>query len=162
MANPLKAFRGNALYLDTMMPYLFLRGVNEFRPLFQRIERGEILAYTSALTFDELGYRLLLAFIKDRYEGSPLERLRDQEERMMAEFAPPVASLLRRLREYPYLTVVDVLASDLDVMGETMVRFHLRPRDALHYAAMLRVGCLDLASNDPHFDRIPTIRRFTL
>jgi predicted nucleic acid-binding protein len=148
-------------YLDTMMPYMFLRGIGEFKPLFERIERGELIAYTSALTFDELGYRLLLAF-KDRYEGSPLERLRDEEEKMLSEFATRVASLLERLRAYTYLTVVDVLASDLDTMSDAMTQYYLRPRDALHYAAMQRVGCWDLASNDPHFDRIPTIKRYTL
>lgn len=44
------------------------------------MQSGSLAAYTSVLTFDELGYRLLLALIKDNYPGSPLERLRDQEE----------------------------------------------------------------------------------
>lgn len=43
-----------------------------------------------------------------------------------------------------------------------MMQYHLRPRDALHWAAMQRVGCFDLASSDQRFDRIPHIRRFTL
>ncbi len=163
MTRPLNAFTGNVIYLDTMLPYLLLRSIDEsVRPLFKRIERGELRAYTSVLTFDELAYRLLLAFIKDRYGGSPLERLRAEEERMLTEFAPRVISFLEQVRAYASLTVLDVLATDLDAMNQAMTQYRLRPRDALHYAAMQRVSCLDLASNDSHYDRVPAIRRYTL
>jgi len=162
MATPLSSFTGNTIYIDTMIPYMLLRGIAEAQPFFERLERGEVSAYTSVLTFDELGYRLILALIKDHYGGSPLEVLRDQEEKMLAEFAPTVSSLLKRLRAYTNLTVLDVLVSDLDVMNEVMARHRLRPRDALHYAAMQRVGCLSLASNDPDFDHLPAIKRYTV
>ncbi len=92
MATPLSTFTGNTIYIDTMIPYMLLRGIAEAQPFFERLERGEVSAYTSVLTFDELGYRLILALIKDRYDGSPLELLRDQEEKMLEEFAPNVAS----------------------------------------------------------------------
>lgn len=161
MESPLATFAGNAVYLDTMIPYMFLRGVApSAKAFFARLEHGELRAYTSVLTFDELGYRLLLAFVKDRYGGSALEHLRNAEEKMFAEFAPAVTNLIRQMRGYAALTILDVLASDLSLMADTMTQFHLRPRDALHYAAMVRVGCFNLASNDPHFDRIPTITRY--
>ncbi len=94
------------------------------------------MAYPSVLTFDELGYRLILALIKDHYEGSPLELLRDQEEKLLAEFAPTVSSLLKRLRAYANLTVLDVLVSDLDVwqtpngLPEMVLNFS-KPRPSL-------------------------------
>jgi predicted nucleic acid-binding protein len=47
-------------------------------------------------------------------------------------------------------------------MNNAIVKYHVRPRDALHFAAMQRIGCFDLASNDHHFDQVPQIRRFTL
>ena len=50
----------------------------------------------------------------------------------------------------------------LEVMDQAMVAYAIRPRDALHFAAMQRAGCFDLASNDHHFDRVPQIRRFSL
>ena len=162
MATPLSSFTDNTIYIDTMIPYMLLRGIAEAQPFFEHLERGDMSAYTSVLTFDELGYRLILALIKDHYDGSPLELLRDQEEKMLTEFAPTVSSLLKRLRAYTNLTVLDVFVSDLDVMHEAIPQYHLRPRDALHYAAMQRVGCLNLASNDPDFDRIPTIERYTI
>jgi len=162
MATPLSSFTGNTIYIDTMIPYMLLRGIAEAQPFFDRLERGDVSAYTSVLTFDELGYRLILALIKDHHDGSPLELLRDQEEKMLEEFAPTVSSLLKRLRAYTNLTVLDALVSDLDVMDEVMSQYHLRPRDALHYAAMQRVGCLNLASNDPDFDHIPVLKRYTI
>ena len=163
MSAPLSTFTGTTIYLDTMLPYALLRGIDpEAKSFFARIERGDIFAYTSVLTFDELAYRLILAVVKDRYGGSPLERLRADEERMLAECAPLVAPHLRQLRDFPHLTLLDVSAMDLEIMTEAMTQYQIRPRDALHVAAMRRVACLDLASNDQHFDHIPDIRRFTL
>lgn len=73
MSRPLADFRGDALYLDTMILYALLRGLEPTaRILFGRIQAGELIAYTSVLTFDELTYRLLLALIRDHYGKSPL------------------------------------------------------------------------------------------
>jgi len=59
-------------------------------------------------------------------------------------------------------TFLDVTRFDLEVMNQAMLDFAIRPRDALHFAAMQSIGCFDLASNDHHFDRIHQIRRFSL
>jgi predicted nucleic acid-binding protein len=159
----LDRFTGAVIYLDTMLPYALFRGVEpEAKAFFERIERGDLLAYTSALTFDELAYRLVLALIRDRHGGAPLDLLRADEARLIAEFAPTVTAQLQRLRRFPHLTIVDVTAADLEIMERAMVDYAIRPRDALHLAAMVQVGCYDLASHDAHFDRIPHIRRFTL
>ncbi len=156
-------FDGNILYLDTMILYAFSRGIEiSARDLFQRIEQGGISACTSVLTFDELAYRLLLAFIRNHYPGSPLDHLRADEMKMLEEFAPAIGNHLDELRAFPNLVVLDVFAADLEGMNDAMISFQLRPRDALHWAVMQRVGCFDLASNDPHFDRIPALRRFSL
>lgn len=72
MTAPLSTFAGDVIYLDTMLPYALLRGIDPaVKSFFNRIERGAFLAYTSALTFDELAYRLLLALTRDHY--APLE-----------------------------------------------------------------------------------------
>ncbi len=93
LVHPLSAFTDSSIYLDTMLPYSLLRFDESVKPLFQRIERGELCAYTPVLTFDELAYRSLLALIKDHHSGSPLERLRDEEEKMPTEFAQQVSNL---------------------------------------------------------------------
>ncbi len=163
MSTPVSNFTGKTIYLDTMTAYAFLRGISsEAKDFFKQIEAGAFLAYASVLTFDELAYRLLLALIKDRYGSSPLDRLRGEETRMIAEFSTTVTDLLRRLQVFPNMVILDITAADLDVMNEAMTQYNLRPRDGLHFAAMQRAGCIDLASNDPHFDNVPNVRRFTL
>jgi predicted nucleic acid-binding protein len=163
MTASLSTFNGQAIYLDTMVPYALFRSVDPLaETFFSRLESNTFLAYTSVLTFDELAYHLLLALIKDRYDGSPLDNLRNQESHLIAEFAPSIVDRMNRLRNFSQLVVLDISASDLDFMNKTMIQYHLRPRDALHLAAMQRVQCFDLASNDQHFDRVPYIRRFTL
>jgi len=163
MSRFLTSFTGTALYLDTMAPYALLRGIEPTaQALFARVEAGELRAYTSVLTFDELAYRLLLALIGDRYSGSPLEHLRANEAQMIAECYPQIAPHLTQLRAFPNLFLVDVTPSDLEVMDEGMRLYHLRPRDALHLAAMQKSSCFDLVSHDSDFDRVPMVRRYTL
>lgn len=71
MSRPLSAFTGSALYLDTMVLYALVRNIeaDAVKSLFHRIERGELDAFTSVLTFDELAYRLLLAVVRDHAVG---------------------------------------------------------------------------------------------
>lgn len=162
MAMQLSDFDGERVYLDTMLPYLLLRKASaEVRGFFDRLEKGEFIAFTSVLMFDELAYRLLLALIRDAYGGSPLDQLRNHEPELLSEFASPVRELLQQVVHFPHLTVVDLLANDIPVMNDGMERYRLRPRDALHLATMQRVGCTAIASSDPHFDRIPHILRYS-
>ena len=163
MSELITSFTGSTLYLDTMIPYALLRGLDPAaRDLFARIEAAKLQAYTSVLTFDELAYRMLLALIRDHHGGSPLEQLRDNEAQMIAQFYPQLAPHLARLRAFPNLFLVDVTSSDLAVMDEAMSQYHIRPRDALHLAAMQKCGCLSLVSHDPDFDRVPQVHRYTL
>ncbi|MGC8785771.1 MAG: type II toxin-antitoxin system VapC family toxin, partial [Armatimonadota bacterium] len=64
------------------------------------------------------------------------------------------------LSQLPNLNVVEVTVSDLSAMTEAMKRYRLRPRDALHYAVMSRIGCPFIASTDVHFDRVPSLTRY--
>ena len=163
MSEPLASFRGTSFYLDTMIPYALLRGLDPAaRDLFARVEAAELQAYTSVLTFDELAYRMLLALIRDHYGGSPLEQLRHNEERMITQFYPEIAPHLARLRSFPNLFLIEVTSSDLVVMDEAMRLYHLRPRDALHLAAMQKCDCFDLVSHDADFERVPHVQRYTL
>ena len=163
MSTPLTDFTGDSLYLDTMIFYGLLRGIEPAaQRLFSRIQAGEFMTHTSVLTFDELAYRMLLALIRDHYGGSPLERLRQEEQKMIIEFYPRLAPHLTRLRMFPNLVLVDVTASDLAAMDDAIMKYHLQPRDALHLAAMEKCGCFDIVSNDKHFDRVATIHQYTL
>jgi predicted nucleic acid-binding protein len=146
-----------------MILYALLRGIDlATQHLFARIQVAEIKAYTSVLTFDELAYRLLLAFIRDHYGDSPLERLRKDESKMIAQFYPLIAPPLTQLRNFPNLTLLDVAASDIDAMNNASLQYHLKPRDALHLAAIQKCNCFDVVSHDTDFDRVQIIRRYVL
>lgn len=163
MSIPFAEFVGDAIYVDTMIPYALLRGLEPMaQTVFSRVQAGELVAYTSVLTFDELVYRLLLARIRDEYDGSPLDRLRNDEAQMIAEFYPEVSPHLRQLRNFPNLVVVDITSEDVSTMDEAMRQHHVRPRDALHLAAMQKCACLNLLSNDSDFDRVSRIQRYYL
>ena len=56
MTQPVAAFNGQTLYLDTMILYALLRNIDPqaAKNLFQRLQAGEFRAFTSVLTFDEL------------------------------------------------------------------------------------------------------------
>jgi predicted nucleic acid-binding protein len=147
-----------------MIFYALVRNIDldVVKPLFRRIKEGDWQAFTSALTFDELSYRLLLALIGEQHEGNPLNHLRSNEEQMITTYYPKVANEVSRLQTFPGLIVLDVTLADLAAMHQLVVQHHLRPRDALHLAAMRKVGCLDLVSNDGDFDRVPGVQRLTL
>jgi predicted nucleic acid-binding protein len=81
---------------------------------------------------------------------------------MIAQFYPQIAPILAHLRTFRNLCLVDLTSSDLEVMDEAMRLYHLRPRDALHLAAMQKCGCFHLVSHDPDFDRVPKVQRYTL
>lgn len=81
---------------------------------------------------------------------------------MISEFYPQIAPRLARLRAFPNLSLVGITSSDLEMMDEGMSQYHLRPRDALHLAAMQKCGCFDLLSHDSDFDRVPRVQRYIL
>lgn len=164
MSRSLVSFSGASLYLDTMVFYALVRNIEPdvVKPLFRRIERAEITAFTSVLTFDELAYRLLLALIRDRHEGHPLDHLRSNEAELIATHYPLVAVEVERLQTFPNLVVLDLTLTDLANMHDLILQHHLRPRDALHLASMNKCNCQNLASNDVDFERVRGIQRFTL
>ena len=163
MSEPISQFVGNDLYLDAMIFHMLLRGQNPIsESLFQRIESGDIQAHTSVLTFDELAYRMLLALIKDRYKGSPLENLRQNQTTLIGELYPQLEPPFTKLYHFPNLSIHEIAAVDLIAMQGNIREYHLLPRDALHLATMQKCRCFQLASHDSDFDTVPFIQRYTL
>ena len=162
MSLPISSLDTEQVYLDTNSIYLLLRAITpEIAELFRDIEREVRQAYTSVLTFDELAYRLLLALIRDTYGASPLDRLRRDENGMIAEFSVSVDTLLERVAAYRNLTIIPLVPTDIAAMRRNIQQFRILPRDALHLVAMQKVGCFHLVSQDSDFDHIPSITRYT-
>jgi len=164
MSQPIATFTGDVVYLDTMIPYALLRNieVTAVKALFQRIHAGELQAFTSVLTFDELAYRLLLAAIRDNHPGNPLDHLRRDEANLIATYYPRIAVEIQRLQTFPNLTLLDVTTGDVTQMNRLIQQYQLRPRDALHLTAMHKCNCFNLVSQDSDFDHVPSIQRFSL
>jgi len=81
---------------------------------------------------------------------------------MLTEFVPIIVPKLQLLKAFPHLRLIGIDPADLEAMLANMLDYSLRPRDALHLTAMRYAGCVNLASNDHHFDEIPDIIRFAI
>lgn len=159
-------FQEGDIYLDTNFFYHFLRPIPRYRGViqafFQRIEGGQIRAFTSVNTFDELAYRLLLSAIKDRYNGNPIELLRNQTSDMLREFYPSVQEVLLMLKSLPNLTILSLTESELSRMIDNLSSDMLLPRDALHLAVIENHGIRYMATDDRDFDKVEGIERVWL
>lgn len=164
MSHPISEFKDEKLYLDTMILYALLRNIDPdvVKPFFQHIRHGNYHAFTSVLTFDELAYRLLLASIREYHKGNPLTHLRKNEAKMIAAFYPQIATKISQFQSFPNLVVLDITSTDLALMNQNILDYQIRPRDALHLAAMQKYDCFNLVSNDADFDRVSEVTRYTI
>ncbi|MGI0078664.1 MAG: type II toxin-antitoxin system VapC family toxin [Nitrososphaerales archaeon] len=130
------------IYLDANF-FLFCnfdktsRGENA-RRLQEKIVSGQ-KATTCALTLDEV----MGVIIKNKRK----EALRETIEDIYA-----MQNLT--IKEVPASTPLDALT--------LLEQFDLKPRDAFHVAVMKSSGILEIASDDPEFDRVKGINRIRL
>lgn len=151
------------IYVDVNVFYMYLRSdpehVGSTRSLLQRMVRGELAVYTAVLTMDELFYRLLLASVKDAYERSPLDVVRENPQEAIKACSPRIDTALRKLVRLPHLTLASVLEADFPRMLENITAYGLLPRDAFHLTVMQRLEVNEIATDDPDFDRVPGLER---
>lgn len=151
------------VYVDANVFYMYLRPDPVYLPMIRRflgrMVQGDIEAYTSVLTMDELFYRLLLARVKDVYKRNPLNVLREDTSGAIARCGAEIEVALRRLVRLPHLQLTAVLEDDLPQMLASITAFGLLPRDASHVAVMERLGLSEIATDDADFDRVPWLRR---
>jgi len=151
------------VYVDVNVFYMYLRPDPAYLPIIRgflgRIVQGDIEAYTSILTMDELFYRLLLARIKDVYQRDPLQVLREDASGAIAGCGSEIGVALRRLVRLPHLHLAAVTEDDFPQMLGNITAFGLLPRDALHIAVMQRLGLNEIATDDADFDRVHWLQR---
>jgi predicted nucleic acid-binding protein len=58
--------------------------------------------------------------------------------------------------------LISVTPADITAMNQNVLAYRVRPRDALHLAAMQKVGCLHIWSEDADFDDVPGVVRYSL
>lgn len=151
-------------YLDTNFLYAHLRSkrggalgpVEAWRTqVLGELGEGGVI---SALVFDELAYRLVLAWLRDDGDADPLSTYRAD---------PGAAMRAARRRLSAAWRALDLLALELqstdgavvDRAKALMARPGLAPRDAFHAAHAIEAGCGLIASSDAGFDRVSGLRR---
>jgi len=151
------------VYVDTNVLYMYLRADAMHWPTIERflqhVIRGEITAYVSVLTLDELYYRLLLALIKEHPGRNPLDALRGDLPGVVLKYCDQISVTLRKFMGLPHITRLGVEAGDFEGMLENVAQFALLPRDAFHVTLMRRLGLVAIASDDMDFDRVDGIER---
>ncbi len=128
------------IYLDSMVPiyailYADRRG-KWARNLLERVRDGEQAAVTSALTFDEVFWKV------------------KKEKGFNAALQAGEAFLTM-----PNLTFIDV---NDEVLWESLAlikQYKLDPRDAIHAACAITHGVYTIISEDPDFDKIVKLNR---
>lgn len=109
------------------------------RDLIHKIEKGEIKASTSALTFDEVFWIVK----KYRSFNKALEAC-------------------KALLQIPNLLFIEVNDKTLWLACGMIEKYRLNPRDGIHLACALSREIHTIVSEDKDFDRVKEIKRKTL
>jgi predicted nucleic acid-binding protein len=107
--------------------------------ILRKIESGEVLAYTSYLTWDEV------AWVVYRVLGKA-----DSIE------------MGKKLIRFPNLRFVEVSESVIAKSQSLVEKYHLRPRDAIHCASAVSREISLFLSDDGDFDVVKEIKRVPL
>jgi predicted nucleic acid-binding protein len=106
------------------------------RTIIKKLQKGELTAATSALTFDEVFWIV--------------KKHRDFEKALKATKA---------LLEIPNLTFLEVNDETLWSSYNLIEKYKLDPRDAIHLACALNHGIFTIVSEDEDFDKVKEIKR---
>ena len=109
------------------------------RELLLKVEKGELKAYTSTLTWDEVVW--VIAKTLGREEGT---------------------SQGRKLLGFPNLEFIDIDKQTLSTAQMLLDKYNLRPRDSLHIASALNKNIKTIISDDEDFDKVTEITRSPL
>lgn len=154
---------GRAIFIDANVFHFYLRGPEDIRKectkFLERVEKEEILGYTSVLVLDELMYKILLRTIEERHEKNPLVIIEHDFE-AIGRNSSYVKQAIELVLGINGLNVLDVTKEDLHNSPDIMESFSLLPRDAVHLSIMLDHGISDIASSDKDFDRVKDLTRW--
>jgi predicted nucleic acid-binding protein len=106
------------------------------RDLLQKLQKAEIVAATSALSFDEVFW------IVKKHRG----------------FISALKAA-KTLLEIPNLTFLEISDQTLWSAYNLAEKYRLDPRDAIHVACALDHAIFTIISEDEHFDKVKEIKR---
>ncbi|MDP4039800.1 MAG: type II toxin-antitoxin system VapC family toxin [Candidatus Pacearchaeota archaeon] len=131
------------IYLDTNI-FIHALGnpdkkVNACINLLDKILNNKIEAYTSFLTWDEF-----LQIIKRQME---MDKAISESQKFL---------------NFPNLIFLDVNEKVMSKAQELVLRYNLKPRDAIHAATAIVGGIKEIASDDTDFDRVKELKRIKI
>jgi predicted nucleic acid-binding protein len=166
MTEPLAAFQGTALYLDTMILVAFLDTFSPWHAASQQLfyraiePTHPIRLVTATLTIDETVFTLLQELLLQPPYNVPRNRSQylGAHPEIVRQLMPSVDYGVQRL--LATLSLEPVLPTDISAMCREMIASGTLPRDAIHLAVMRRIGITAIASDDDGFDRYSDIILF--
>jgi predicted nucleic acid-binding protein len=148
-------------YLDTNFLYTHLRSKPSSAPNPIETWRQLVLAEVandggviSALVFDELAYRLILAWLRDDGVEDPLSRYRAEPQATMRTVARRLTATWRAVESLS-LELCPTAHAVVAQAQALMAKPGLSPRDAFHAAHALAATCSFIASADAAFEQVP-------
>jgi predicted nucleic acid-binding protein len=166
VAQPLKAFQGSALYLDTVILVRFMDAESPWHAacrqlLYRAIDHAHPIRLVMAtLTIDETIFVSLGELVQrppygvTRSRGQYLRADPEVVQELMASVDSWVQNWLGVLSLEP------VLPEDISAMRGVMKATGLLPRDAIHLSVARRLGIAAIASNDDDFERAADVILF--
>gem|GEM_PF-1903573 len=152
-------------YLDTNFLYAHLRAKRgatlgpveawRARALSAMQDGGGVI---SGLLFDELAYRLVLAWLRDDGDEDPLSTYRADPRKAMQASRRRLAATWRAVDALP-LELQPTDRAVIDGAKALMSQPGLSPRDAFHAAHAIEASCELIVSSDPGFDEVSALRR---
>jgi predicted nucleic acid-binding protein len=106
------------------------------KEILAKVSTGELKGFTATLTWDEL------VWVTSKVLGS-----KDSQEQG------------KKFLGFPNLTLLSIDETTLARAQQVMVKYNLKPRDALHAAAAIRSGQIEMISDDRSFDKVKEIKR---
>ncbi len=109
---------------------------NNARMLIKEIEKRNIKAFTATLTIDEILWAI--------------QKIKNRETAYLA------AKLITTIPNLEFIPIdQNIIAHAIEIYNKN----ELRPREAIHLAAMKQKNISTIISSDPDFDKIKGIRR---
>lgn len=152
------------IYIDSnIFLYVLLRNlkyVANCKRFLIKVEEGKIKAVVSPLVIDEVAFKIIVETLKNQLKlGSNIEVLRkiDRKPALLNLSKPELLTFLFIIKNYKGLRVTSAISSTGIRLFDKIIKRNLLPRDALHLSVMEHYRIKHIATNDQHFDNIPSV-----
>jgi predicted nucleic acid-binding protein len=128
----------------------------------ERLSRAnDTLSYVSTLTLNEAVFALIRLRVAEEHPDRRFWDVYHERPAVVQPCLGELKALVERLSIDPRIRIVGTEREDLFAALDTMARYALLPRDALHLSVMARLGIDSIATTDDDFVPVDDLRLFT-